>query len=74
MANFFRLYLHMASLNLLVRLHHAVVRASPTCGELDLPDDVPTEALDEPARKQFSTSVASGIRLVEVSRARGGRD
>jgi hypothetical protein len=53
MANFFRLYLHTAALNLLVRLRHAVVQALPTCAELDLPDEVPTEALDEPARKKF---------------------
>jgi hypothetical protein len=53
MANFFRLYLHTAALNLLVRLRHTVVQALPTCAELDLPDEVPTEALDEPARKKF---------------------
>jgi Transposase DDE domain group 1 len=53
MANFFRLYLHTAALNLLVRLRHTVVQALPTCVELNLPTDVPTEALDEPARKKF---------------------
>ena len=53
MANFFRLYLHAAALNLLIRLRPAVVQSSPTCAELDLPTEVPTEALDEPARKKF---------------------
>ena len=53
MANFFRLYLHTAALNLLVRLRHAVVQALPTCADLKLATEVPTEALDEPARKQF---------------------
>jgi Transposase DDE domain group 1 len=49
LANFFRLYLHAATLNLLVRLRHAVVRSSPTPAELGLP----AEALDEPARRKF---------------------
>ena len=53
MANFFRLYLHASALNLLVRMRQAVVQALPRCVELNLPDDVPTEALDEPARKKF---------------------
>ena len=53
LANFFRLYLHAATLNLLVRLRHTVVRSSPTSAELDLPAELPTEALDEPARKTF---------------------
>jgi hypothetical protein len=53
MANFFRLYLHTATLNLLIRLRHAVVQSSPTCAEMDMPTEVPTEALDEPARRKF---------------------
>jgi DDE family transposase len=53
MANFFRLYLHAATLNLLVRLRHTVVGPSPTSAELDLPAELPTEALDEPGRKKF---------------------
>jgi hypothetical protein len=53
LANFFRLYLHAATLNLLVRLRHAVVRASPTPSELGLPAELPAEALDEPGRKKF---------------------
>ena len=53
MANFFRLFLHAAALNLLVRLRHAVVQPSPTCVEPDLPAELPAEAYDEPARKKF---------------------
>jgi hypothetical protein len=53
LANYFRLYLHAAALNLLVRLRHAVVKISPTCAELGLPAELPTEAIDEPARKKF---------------------
>jgi hypothetical protein len=53
LANFFRLYLHAAALNLLVRLRHAVVRPSPTSAELGLPAELPAEALDEPGRKKF---------------------
>ena len=53
LANYFRLYLHAATLNLLVRLRHTVVRSSPTSAELGFPAGLPTEALDEPARKKF---------------------
>ena len=53
LANFFRLYLHTAALNLLVRLRHAVVQNPPTSAELGLPADFPTEAIDEPERKRF---------------------
>jgi len=53
MANFFRLYLHAAALNLLVRLRHAVVRPQPSSAELGLPAELPTEAIDEPDRKRF---------------------
>ena len=53
LANFFRLYLHAAALNLLVRLRHAVVQSPPTSAELGLPAELPTEAIDEPARKKF---------------------
>ncbi|HYH66976.1 MAG TPA: IS1380 family transposase [Urbifossiella sp.] len=53
LANFFRLYLHAAALNLLVRLRHAVVKTSPTSAELGLPAGSPTEALDGPNRKKF---------------------
>src|SRR4051794_3913718 len=53
LANFFRLSLHAATLDLLVRLRHAVVQPLPTSAEMDLPAGVPTEALDEPSRKKF---------------------
>jgi Transposase DDE domain group 1 len=53
MANFFRLYLHAAALNLLVRLRHAVVQTSPTTAELGLPADLPTAAIDIPHRRRF---------------------
>jgi hypothetical protein len=53
LANFFRLYLHAATLNLLVRLRHTVVQPLPTSAELGLPAELPTEAIDEPARKKF---------------------
>jgi hypothetical protein len=53
LANFFRLYLHAAALNLLVRLRHAVVQPPPTSAELGLPAGLPAEAIDEPDRKRF---------------------
>ncbi len=53
MTNFFRLYLHAAALNLLVRLRHAVVMLPPTTAELELPAELPTAAIDEPHRKRF---------------------
>jgi hypothetical protein len=53
LANFFRLYLHTAALNLLVRLRHAVVVVSPTSAEAGQPDGLPAEAFDEPARRKF---------------------
>ena len=53
LANFFRLYLHAAALNLLVRLRHAVVQPPPTSAELGLPAELPAEAIDEPDRKRF---------------------
>jgi hypothetical protein len=57
LANFFRLYLHAATLNLLVRLRQTVVKAAPTAAELDLPAgspaELPAEAFDGSSRKQF---------------------
>jgi hypothetical protein len=53
LANFFRLYLHAAALNLLVRLRHAVVQPPPTPAELGLPAELPVEAIAEPDRKRF---------------------
>lgn len=52
LANFFRLYLHTAALNLLVRLRQTV--ATPrTPPELGLSTSVPAEALDTVERKRF---------------------
>ena len=57
LANFFRLYLHAATLNLLVRLRHTVVKTPPTTAELNLPAGSPTglpaEALDGASRQKF---------------------
>lgn len=53
MANFFRLYLHAAAMNLLVRLRHVVVLPPPTADELGLPAELPTGAIDMPHRRQF---------------------
>jgi hypothetical protein len=53
LANYFRLYLHAAALNLLVRLRHAVVQPSPVAAEVGQPAELPTEAIDGPARKTF---------------------
>jgi hypothetical protein len=53
LANFFRLYLHTAALNLLVRLRHAVVETVPQSAGPDQPAGLPTEAFAEPARRKF---------------------
>jgi Transposase DDE domain group 1 len=53
MANFFRLYLHAAALNLLVRLRHAVALPSPMAAELGLPAELPVAAIDVPHRRRF---------------------
>ena len=53
LANFFRLYLHAAALNLLVRLRRAVVLPPPTTEELGLPAELPAAAIAEPHRKKF---------------------
>jgi hypothetical protein len=53
LANFFRLYLHTAALNLLVRLRHAVVEIVPQSTGPDQPAGLPSEAFAEPARRKF---------------------
>jgi hypothetical protein len=53
MANFFRLYLHAAAFNLLVRLRHAVALPSPTAAELGLPAELPAAAIDVPHRRRL---------------------
>jgi hypothetical protein len=51
-ANFFRLLLHAAALNLLVRLRRATTKA-PTPQSLGIAEPLPAAALPEPARKRF---------------------
>lgn len=51
-ANFFRLYLHAAALNLLVRLRRHI-RAELTPSDLGMHDERPAAALPEPERKRF---------------------
>jgi hypothetical protein len=53
MANFFRLFLHAAALNLLVRLRHVVVLPPPTADQVGLPAELPTHAIDVPQRRWF---------------------
>jgi Transposase DDE domain group 1 len=53
LANFFRLYLHAAALDLLVRLRRAVVQPTPAPEELGLPAGLPAAAIDEPDRRRF---------------------
>jgi Transposase DDE domain group 1 len=52
-ANFFRLYLHAAALNLLVRLRHAVAQPPPSAAALGLPAELPVAAIDAPDRRRF---------------------
>jgi hypothetical protein len=51
MANYFRLYLHAAALNLLVRLRREI--ADPPASP---PGEVPVAALPEPARKRYQNA------------------
>lgn len=59
LANFFRLYLHGAAHNLLVRLRRAVACPPPAPAPTPLSpsasQEVPTEALDGPARRRYFT-------------------
>src|SRR5215831_17336165 len=55
MANYFRLYLHAAAHNLLVRLRRAVACPPPPPSDSTLHSDVPTEALDGAARRRYFT-------------------
>lgn len=56
-ANFFRLYLHAAANNLLVRLRRAVADPPPPPTPLTPtpPDEIPTEALTGAARRRYFT-------------------
>jgi hypothetical protein len=53
LANYFRLYLHAAALNLHISLRRAVVQSPPSSAELGLPAELPTAAIDTPDRKRF---------------------
>lgn len=53
LANFFRLYMHAAALNLLVRMRHTVVAPAPTSAEVGNSEELPPEALDEPKRRKY---------------------
>jgi len=53
LANFFRLYLHTAALNLLVQLRRAVTLPPPQPVELGVVTELPAEAIDEPQRRSF---------------------
>ena len=52
LANFFRLYLHAAALNLLVRLRRATTR-DPSPASLGITEPLPAEALSERERRRF---------------------
>lgn len=49
LANFFRLFMHTAALNLLIRMRRLI--AAPP--EPELPSSLPTEALPEPERRRY---------------------
>ena len=51
MANYFRLYLHAAALNLLARWRREIADPPPAPS-----DDVPAQALPEPTRKQYQNA------------------
>jgi hypothetical protein len=53
LANYFRLYLHAAALNLMIRLRQKVALPEKTPAELGIPNPLPAEVLDEPDRKRF---------------------
>lgn len=53
MANFFRLYLHAMTLNMLVRLRQVVAEPRKQPVELGLPNPLPAQALDEPDRRRY---------------------
>ena len=70
-ANLFRLYLHTAAYNLLVRMRHAVGRSAAAA---PASEEVPAEALGRPPASPIgTTAVASTIRWAKASPAPGGR-
>jgi hypothetical protein len=55
LANFFRLYLHAAALNLMIRLRQAAAQPAKTPAQLGIHNSLPAEVLDEPDRKRYFT-------------------
>ena len=55
MANFFRLYLHVTALNLMIRLRQATAQPEARPGNLGVytSPELPAESLDEPQRKTY---------------------
>ena len=53
LANFFRLYLHAAALNLMIRLRRTIALPPLTPTQIGVPSALPAETLDEPDRKRF---------------------
>jgi hypothetical protein len=53
LANFFRLYLHAAALNLMIRLRQTAALPAKTPAQLGLPNPLPAAVLDEPDRKRY---------------------
>lgn len=60
-ANDFRLHLHAATLNLLIRLRQVIARTSLTPNDLGLSTTIPASALDEPSPRQFLIAAKCGI-------------
>ena len=71
LANYFRLYLHAAALNLHISLRRAVVQSPPSSVELDLPADRRPPRSTHRTASGFSTGAASAIRWVKGSQAPG---
>ena len=73
LANFFRLYLHAAALNLLVRLRHAVVETAADVRRTGPAGRVAGRgARRTGAARSSSTGAASAIRWAKASPAPGG--
>jgi hypothetical protein len=53
LANYFRLYLHAAALNLLALLRRSVALPAPTASESGHTGETPAAALDEPDRRRY---------------------
>jgi hypothetical protein len=67
LANFFRLYLHTAALNLLVRLRRAVALPLPPPSELGPPAEKPVPALPEPPSPTVKDTAADSTLPTKTS-------